>query len=159
MKDLDALLKEKKIVLPSPATPVANYLPFSRSGALLIISGQLPFDAAGRLDPLHCGKVGATVTPTQGRDAARLCALNILAQAKTALGSLNHLHQCLRLGGFINVADGFDAIAPIMNGASDLMVEILGEQGRHARTTIGVASLPLNACIEVEALFSLHPSA
>ena len=87
--------------------------------------------------------------------AARLCVINILAQAKAALGDLGRIERCIRLGGFMNTAPGFSAIAPIMNGASDVMVAVLGDKGRHARSTIGVAEVPLDSAVEVEALFAV----
>jgi enamine deaminase RidA (YjgF/YER057c/UK114 family) len=155
MKDIDTLLREKNIVLPQPARPVANYRPAMIAGSQLIISGQLPLGPDGTLAPNFIGAIGSEITAQDGALAARLCAINILAQAQAALGSLNRITQCLRLGGFIRAADGFHAIAGVMNGASDLMVDVFGAKGEHARSTIGVASLPLNACVEIEALFAI----
>lgn len=149
-------LHDLGIVLPSAATPVANYVPFVLTGSLLVVSGQLPFGPDGKLGPGHVGKIGATVFNEGGQEAARLCAINILAQAKAALGSLERIRRCVRLGGFINCTPGFSAIAPIMNGASDLMVQALGERGKHARSTVGVAELPLDAAVEVEAMFEVE---
>lgn len=144
------------VSLPSPAAPVANYVPFVISGSLLVISGQLCFGPDGKLDPAHIGKLGTQVSSDSGQTAARLCAINILAQAKAALGDLNRISRCVRLGGFINAAPGFTNLASVMNGASDFMVEILGDNGRHARSTVGVAELPLNCAVEVEALFEIE---
>lgn len=149
-------LQDLGIVLPKAAAPVANYLPFVRTGSLLVISGQLPFGPDGKLGPGHIGKIGAQVFNEGGQEAARLCAINILAQAKAALGSLEKIRRCVRLGGFINCAPGFAALAPIMNGASDLMVQALGEAGKHARSTVGVAELPLDAAVEIEAMFEVE---
>ncbi|WP_036260563.1 RidA family protein [Methylocapsa aurea] len=143
------------VSLPIPAAPVANYVPFVATGALLVISGQLAFGLDGKLDPAHVGKLGAQVSSEAGRAAARNCAINILAQAKAALGDLDKISRCIRLGGFINTAPGFSAIAPVMNGASDFMVEVLGDKGRHARSTVGVAELPFDSVVEVEALFEI----
>lgn len=143
------------ISLPAPAAPVANYLPFVVSGPLLFISGQLALGPGGKLDPAHTGKLGADVPVSAGQMAARLCAINILAQANAALGSLEKIARCIRLGGFINAAPGFTALASVMNGASDLMVEVFGEKGRHARSTVGVAELPLNSAVEIEAIFEI----
>lgn len=143
------------ISLPAAAAPVANYLPFAVSGSLLVVSGQLALGPGGKLDPAHMGKLGAEVSVEAGQQAARLCAINILAQVKAALGNLDKISRCMRLGGFINSAPGFINLAGVMNGASDLMVEVFGDKGRHARSTVGVAELPLNSAVEVEALFEI----
>lgn len=143
------------VSLPSPAAPVANYVPFVVSGNLLVISGQLPLGAEGKLDPAFIGKLGANVSSEAGQAAARRCAINILAQAKAALGDLDKITRCIRLGGFINAAPGFSTVAAVMNGASDFIVEVLGEQGRHARSTVGVAELPLDSAVEIEAMFEI----
>jgi enamine deaminase RidA (YjgF/YER057c/UK114 family) len=143
------------VVLPSPAAPLANYLPFVVSGSLLAVSGQLPIGPSGKLDPAHTGKLGVEVSSKAGQAAARLCAINILAQAKAALGDLDRISRCVRLGGFINAAPGFANLAGVMNGASDFMVEVLGDKGRHARSTVGVAGLPLDSAVEIEALFEI----
>jgi enamine deaminase RidA (YjgF/YER057c/UK114 family) len=149
---LDAL----GLVLPKAAAPVANYVPFIRTGNLVIVSGQICFGADGKLADAHKGKLGAEISPEAGIAAARLCALNVLAQVQAAVGDLDHgVVQCLRLGGFINAVPTFAGLAGIMNGASDLMVEILGDRGRHARSTVGVAELPLDAAVEVEAMFEV----
>ncbi|WP_027173062.1 RidA family protein [Methylobacterium sp. 10] len=149
---LDAL----GLVLPKAAAPVANYVPFIRTGNLVIISGQICFGADGTLADAHKGKLGAEISPEAGIAAARLCALNVLAQVQAAVGDLDRgVVQCLRLGGFINAVPTFAGLAGIMNGASDLMVEILGDRGRHARSTVGVAELPLDASVEVEAMFEV----
>jgi enamine deaminase RidA (YjgF/YER057c/UK114 family) len=155
MSAIEARLKTLNISLPAAAAPVANYVPWVISGSLLVISGQLALGDDGKLDPGHVGKVGGAVSPEAARAAAQRCALNILAQAKAALGDLDRIRRCVRLGGFINAAPGFSQIAPIMNGASDLIVEILGEAGRHARSTVGVAELPLDCAVEVEAMFEI----
>ena len=141
--------------LPIPAAPLANYVPVTICGSLAIVSGQLAFGPDGALHPRHKGKLGLELGEADGRAAARLCGINVLAQLRVALGSLDRVHRCLRLGGFINAVPTYAALAPVMNGASDLMVEIFGEAGRHARTTIGVAQLPLDSAVEVEALFEI----
>ncbi|MGL4728155.1 MAG: RidA family protein [Bosea sp. (in: a-proteobacteria)] len=153
MSQIEQRLKALGVSLPSPAAPVANYVPFVTSGHMLIISGQICFGADGKLAPEHKGKLGGTVSAEHGTQAARLCAINLLAQAKAALGDLDRITRCLRLGGFINAMPDYAALPAIMNGASDLMVEALGEKGRHARSTIGVAELPADAAVEVEAMF------
>lgn len=143
--------------LPKAAAPVANYVPFVRAGNLVVISGQICFGADGTIAPEHVGKVGGAVSPEAGKAAARLCALNVLAQLEAAVGDLDRaVEQCVRLGGFINAAPGFSAVAGVMNGASDLMVEVMGHYGRHARSTVGVAELPLDAAVEVEAMFEVR---
>lgn len=155
MGAIEQRLTELGVTLPNPAAPVANYVPAVRTGNLLVVSGQICFRADGKLDPAHRGKVGAEVAPEAAAAAARLCALNVLAQARAALGDLDRIARCVRLGGFINAVPTFAALATVMNGASDLMVEVLGDKGRHARTTIGVAELPLDAAVEVEAMFEV----
>lgn len=141
------------ITLPEPAAPVANYVPFVITGRLLVISGQLCFGPDGKLADAHKGKLGGGVPDAAGREAARLCAINLLAQARAALGDLDRITRCVRLGGFINAVPTYAGLPAIMNGASDLMVEALGEAGRHARSTVGVAELPADAAVEVEAIF------
>ena len=148
-------LAELGLTLPTPAAALANYVPAVVSGKLLIVSGQLPFGADGTLSPAHCGQLGSHVSPEAGRQAARLCALNILAQVQGAVGSLDAIARVLKLGAFVNVAPGFTAIAPVVNGASDLMVEVFGEAGRHARAAVGVAELPLGSAVEIDAMFEL----
>ncbi len=142
-----------RLKLPPAAAPVANYVAVSKMGGLLVVSGQLPFGPDGKIDPRHIGKLGAGVSSDDGRAAARACGLNILAQVRAHLGSLDPVGRCLRLGGFINCASDFKELPQVMNGASDLMVEVFGDRGRHARSTIGVAQLPLDAAVEVEAMF------
>ena len=153
MSTVEARLESLGITLPSPAAPVANYVPFVMTGNLLLISGQICLGPDGKLSEQHKGKLGGTVSAETGREAARFCAINLLAQAKLALGDLERITRCVRLGGFINTMPDFAALPVIMNGASDLMVEVLGEKGRHARSTIGVAELPADAAVEVEAMF------
>ncbi len=150
----EARLLQLGIELPPAPAAVANYLPFVRTGSLLVISGQLPL-TAGRLDARHRGRLGREVGPADGAEAARIAAHNILAQARAALGSLDKVRAVVRLGGFIAAAPDFTALPGVMNGASDLMAEVFGAAGRHARTTVGVAELPLGACIEVEAMFEV----
>ena len=147
MNEIENRLTELGIVLPKPAAPVANYVTSVSFGDTLVISGQLALGPDGKL--------GQTVDGQAGREAARLCAINVLAQAKAALGDLERIVQCVRLGGFINADPAFTDLATVMNGASDLMVAVLGDRGRHARSTVGVASLPLGCAVEVEALFHI----
>jgi enamine deaminase RidA (YjgF/YER057c/UK114 family) len=155
MSAIEAKLAELGIQLPTPAAPVANYVPFVITGNLLVISGQVCLGADGKLSESHKGKVGRAVTPAIGKEAAALCAINVLAQAKAALGDLDRIRRCVRLGGFINADPEFASVPAVMNGASDLIVQVLGERGRHARTTVGVAVLPMDCAIEVEAMFEI----
>lgn len=155
--EVERRLANLGFVLPEPAAPLANYVPATRSGALLFISGQLPLGPDGALAEAHIGKVGAGVDEATARQAAALSALNCLAQARAHLGDLDRIGHCLRLGGFINGAEDFTRLALVMNGASDLIAAALGERGTHARSTIGVAQLPLGACVEVEAIFEITP--
>jgi len=146
-------LAAQGIILPEPASPVANYVGFVRTGNLLFVSGQICFGADGKL--IAKGKCGAGVTVEQGTAAARGCAINVLAQIKAALGDLDKVVRVVRLGGFINSAPDFLDGPKVMNGASDLMVAAFGDKGRHARTTVGVASLPADAAVEVEGVFEV----
>ena len=146
-------LEELGIALPTPAAPVANYVGFVRTGRLLVLSGQLCFDGDGKL--VAKGKLGAGVSVEDGQRAARACAINLLAQVKAALGDLDKVTRVVRLGGFISSHPDFLDGPKVMNGASDLVVSVFGDKGRHARTTIGVSVLPLDAAVEVEGLFEV----
>ena len=146
-------LAELGIVLPEPVAPVANYAPFVRTGNFMVVSGQLCLDAQGKL--VAKGQLGGGVSIEDGQKAARACAINLLAQLKAALGDLDKVARVVRLGGFINSAPGFPDGPKVMNGASDLMVTAFADKGRHARTTIGVAVLPLDAAVEVEGAFEV----
>jgi len=141
------------IALPSPASPIANYVACVRSGNLLIVSGQLCFGAEGKLAAK--GQLGGGVSIEDGQKAARACAVNLLAQIKAAVGDLDKVTRVVRLGGFINSAPGFTDGPKVMNGASDLMVEVFGDRGRHARSTVGVSALPADAAVEVEGMFEV----
>jgi enamine deaminase RidA (YjgF/YER057c/UK114 family) len=156
MNGIEHQLNALGIVLPTPAAPVANYVPYVFSGQLLFVSGQVCFGIDGKLAPEHVGQVGGPVSPAAGTVAARLCAIQILAQAKAALGDLDRIVRCVRLGGFVNAQPDFSALSAIMNGASDLIVAVFGDHGRHARTAVGVAALPLNCAVEVEAVFEFR---
>jgi enamine deaminase RidA (YjgF/YER057c/UK114 family) len=150
--DLDARLAALGITVPAAASPVANYVGAVITGKLLVVSGQLPL-VDGRLSAT--GKLGGGVSVEQGSEAARACAINLLAQITTALGSLDRIARVVRLGGFIACTADFTQHATVMNGASDLFASVFGEAGRHARSTIGVPSLPLDAPVEVEGLFEI----
>jgi enamine deaminase RidA (YjgF/YER057c/UK114 family) len=118
-----------------------------------VVSGQLCFDGEGKLAAI--GRLGGGVSIEDGQKAARACAINLLCQVKAAIGDLDRVVRVVRLGGFINSASGFVDGPKVMNGASDLMVEVFGDKGKHARTTVGVAALPADAAIEVEGLFEV----
>ncbi len=151
MSAIAARLAELGIVLPNPVAPIANYVPFVRSGTMLVVSGQISLGPAG----LMAGKLGGGVSIEDGQKAARQCALNVIAQIQSAVGNLDNVIRIVRLGGFINCTPDFVDAPKVMNGASDLMVEVFGDKGRHARSTIGVAALPANAAVEVEALVEI----
>jgi enamine deaminase RidA (YjgF/YER057c/UK114 family) len=155
MSIIEQRLSELGIELPGAPAPAANYVPYVRSGNMLFISGQVCFGTDGTLADRHKGRLGAEVSDEAGREAARICALNVIAQAKAALGDLDKVVRCVRLGGFINATPEYGAVPGIMNGASDLMVEVFGESGRHARSTVGVAVLPMHCAVEVEAIFEV----
>jgi enamine deaminase RidA (YjgF/YER057c/UK114 family) len=150
---IDQRLAHLGIELPVPASPAGAYVPFVQVGALLIVSGQLPM-RDGRIE--HPGRVGAEITLDEGVAAARLCGLNLLAQARAACeGDLDRVRRVVRLGGFVAAGPGFIDHPKVLNGASELMVEVLGEAGRHARFAVGAASLPLGAAVEVEGIFEI----
>lgn len=153
MTSIQDRLSDLGIVLPDPPKPVASYVPAQRAGNLLFVSGQLPFQ---RGELLATGPVPSSVSLEVAMEAARLCAVNGLAVARQALdGDLDRLRRVIRLGVFVQSDDRFDAQPKVANGASDLMVEILGEQGRHARAAVGVNALPLDTPVEVEFLFEV----
>ncbi len=149
---IEQKLAELDIVLPTPAAPVANYVGFVRAGRLLFVSGQLCLKDGALVAK---GKLGHTVSIEDGQRAAHACAINLLAQVRAALGDLEKVARVVRLGGFINSAPTFLDGPKVMNGASDLMVAVFGDKGRHARTTVGVAVLPMDAAVEVEGIFEV----
>jgi enamine deaminase RidA (YjgF/YER057c/UK114 family) len=140
------------IFLAAPAIPLANYVPFRICGDIVYVSGQLP-SSEGKV--VYPGVVGDNVTLEVAQKAARLCAINVLAAAKTAAGELSRI-EVLRVEGFVASAPGFTAQPAVVNGASDFLVEVLGPAGRHARFAVGVASLPLDACVEVAAILKIN---
>lgn len=155
MSGIDERLKELGVELPAAPAPAANYVPALRSGNLVFIAGQVCFGADGTLAERHKGKLGGAVSDEAGKEAARLCAINVLAQLNMTTGDLDTVRRCVRLGGFINAMPDFAALPQIMNGASDLMVDVFGEIGRHVRSTVGVAELPFDCAVEVEAIFEV----
>ena len=150
---IEQKLKSMGIVLPATATPAANYVPYTRAGPIVFIAGQI-CQTDGK--PMCVGKVGAAVDLATAQKAARVCGVNILSALNAACGGdLDNVVRCLRLGGFVNVAPGFTDVPLVVNGASDLIVEVFGESGRHARTAVGVAELPRNVSVEVDAVFEV----
>jgi enamine deaminase RidA (YjgF/YER057c/UK114 family) len=140
------------IVLPVPAAPAANYVPTVIAGGLLHVAGQLPLGPKGLA---ATGKLGAVVDVAAGREAAKLCAVNLIAQARAALGSLDRVTRVVKLNGFVAGIATFTEPHKVMDGASELMVAAFGERGRHARSSVVVASLPLDAPVEVDAVFAI----
>ena len=150
---VDGRLKELGIEIPTPAPPAANYIPFVRSGGLVFVSGQIPI-VAGKIEGV--GKVGKDLTTEQAKAIARICAINLIAQAKAACdGDLDRVARVVKLGGFVNCVDGYAEQPEVINGASDLMVAVFGDQGRHARFAVGTNSLPRGVAVEVEAVFEV----
>ena len=153
MGHIDTRLAELGITLPTPMAPVANYVPYVITGDLVVISGQIPA-RDGKV--AYTGKLGDAVPMDVGVQAAQLCFVNLLAQLKVACGgNLDRVQQVVRLGGFISCTAEFTSHAQVMNGASDMSVAVFGDAGRHARSTIGVPSLPLDAAVEVEGIFRI----
>lgn len=150
---IEARLARMGIELPAAAAPAANYVPYAVSGALLFTSGQLPL-VAGQL--IHTGLLGRELDVEQGQEAARWCAINILAQARAALGDLEKIARIVKITAFVASVPNFTQQHLVANGASDLLVEALGDSGRHARSAVGMASLPLNAPVEIEAILEMH---
>ena len=152
MSSPEQRLVELKIVLPPPVAPVANYVPFVRSGNLVHISGQVSLDSAGGIR----GTVGVDIDFSQGVAAARLCGINLITQMKAACsGNLSRVRRVVKLGGFVQAGPEFFDIPKVINGCSDLMVDVFGEPGRHARSAVGVYRLPLNFSVEVDAVIEI----
>jgi enamine deaminase RidA (YjgF/YER057c/UK114 family) len=142
------------IVLPEPSRPGANYVPYVQSGQLLFLTGQLCHWNGERR---FVGKLGREFDVPAGQEAARLCALNLVAQLAEAVdGDLDRVTRCVRLGGYVNSTPDFTAHSQVMNGASDLFVEVFGEAGRHARLAVGVSALPYDVAVEVEGVFEIR---
>ncbi len=149
---IDARLAELGITLPDAPAPAANYVPFVRSGATVYVSGQISRDGNG----LILGRLGSDTDVAAGAAAARTCALALIAQARAACGGdLDRVVRVVKLTGFVNSAPGFVDQPKVVNGASDVMVAVFGEAGRHARSAVGVAALPLGVAVEIEAIFEV----
>jgi len=153
MGEIDNRLKALGVDLPTPAKPVANYVPFVKTGNLVYISGQVP-NLHGELK--FIGRVGKEISLEDAKKAARLCGVNILAHLKTACeGDLDKVVRCVKLVGFVNAVEAYPQQPEVVNGCSDLMVEVFGDKGRHARSAVGAGSLPRNVAVEVEAVFEV----
>ncbi|MEM9421395.1 MAG: RidA family protein [Pseudomonadota bacterium] len=153
MSDVETRLAALGLTLPTPAAPVASYLPYTIANGMLFVSGQLPFVEG----ELVTGTLGIDVEIEAGIEAAQACGLGLLAQAKAACdGDLGRLDRCIKLGGFVACAPDFQDQPKVINGTSDLMFEALGEAGRHARAAVGAPALPLGAVVEVDGIFTLR---
>ncbi|MFC6199634.1 RidA family protein [Ponticaulis profundi] len=144
-------LAELSITLPEPAKAVANYVPFVISGNQLFVSGQVSLGPDG----LVKGRLGETMSLEEGQAAARLCGINLLAQCKAALGDLSRIKRVVKLGGFVAAAPEFVEIPQVINGCSDLMVDVLGDAGRHARSAVSCPVLPMGVAVEVDGVFEI----
>lgn len=152
-KKVEKRLGELGITLPVPGAPIAAYVPSVRSGNLVFVSGQLP-----RVDGLilHCGLLGEGVSVEQGQEAARAAAINALAVLKDALGDLDRVTRIVRLNGYVAAAPGFTGQSKIIDGASSFLQDVFGEAGRHSRVAVGVASLPMNAAVEIDLIVEVE---
>jgi len=152
--DIEKRLHELGVVLPDAPKPMGNFLPYLLEGSSLYISGQVSIDMNGSVIQ---GKLGDTLDVTAGQEAAKYCAMGLLARAKAALGDLNRIEKLIKLGAFVNSSSDFSGQPTVVNGASDFMVEVLGqEKGMHVRFAVGSSSLPSNAAVEIEALFKIN---
>ncbi|MBL8646381.1 RidA family protein [Sphingosinicella xenopeptidilytica] len=149
---IEARLAELGITLPKAAAPAANYVPTVLHGNMLYISGQIPFREDGTL---VLGRLGEDMDVAAGQATARLCGIGILAQAQAALGSLDRIERVLKLGAFVSSTANFFDQPKVVNGCSDLMVEVLGDAGRHARSAVGVPALPLGVAVEIDAVIAV----
>lgn len=149
---IETRLGELGIELPAAPAPAANYVPFVRTGNQLFVSGQISSGADG----LICGKLGAGMSVEEGAAAARRCGLALMAQARAALGDLDRVKRVVKLVGFVNSTADFTDQPKVINGCSDLMVEVFGDAGRHARSAVSAASLPLGVAVEIEAIFEVE---
>lgn len=153
MSAIETRLSDLGITLPDAAAPAANYVPFVRTGNQLFISGQLPMEA-GKL--AFTGKLGGGVSIDDGKAAAKACAINLLAQAKAATGDLDKVVRLVKIVGFVNSTADFTEQPQVINGASDFLVDAMGDAGRHARSAVSAASLPFGAAVEIEAIFEIR---
>jgi enamine deaminase RidA (YjgF/YER057c/UK114 family) len=155
MMNVTSRLDELGIVLPTPAAPIAAYVPCVEANGLLHVAGQLPF----REDKsLICGRLGEALTVSEGAEAAHACAVMLLAQVSAALGGLERVRRVVKLGVFVNSTADFVDQPKVANGASELMQAVFGEAGRHARSAVGVSTLPLGVAVEIDAIFAIDPA-
>jgi len=155
MSEIETRLQHLQLSLPQAAPPAANYVPYVICGNQLFIAGQIPFLNGVKA---HIGRLGENMGIDEGKKAAQACALNILAQALAAVGGdETKIIRCVKLGGFVNCTPDFDQMPAVVNGASDLMAEILGERGKHARVAVGAPSLPFGVAVEIDAIFEIKP--
>ena len=145
-------LKKHSIIIPNPPAPVGNYVAYNQTGNLIFISGQLPVDEKSQMIK---GKIGKDLNINDGKQAARLCILNAIGHLKKHVGDLNTVKKCVKINGFINCSEDFFEHPALLNTASDLLVQIFGDKGKHARAVVGVPSLPLNAAVEIETIFEV----
>lgn len=151
MSIIDAKIAELNLTLPQAPAPLASYVSCVRSGNLVFISGQLP----KKNDAFLTGTLGDNISIEEAKEAAKLCALSLISQLKSCINNLDNVVKCVKLCIFVNSVKNFDSHSVVANGASDLMVSIFGDAGKHARSSIGVSSLPFNACVEVEGIFEV----
>lgn len=149
---IEEKLKELSIELPNPPDPVGNYLAINKSGNLLFISGQLPIDTNGKM---ICGKIGDDLSDTEAERATKIASINILGQLNKYLGNLNKVKKCVKIIGYYNCIDKYSNHPKLLNTASDLMVSVFGDKGKHSRAVIGANSLPLNAAVELDSIFEV----
>ena len=155
MSAIEEKLAQMGETLPEPVTPLASYVGFVKTGNLVFVSGQVPF-VDGKISEKHSGLLGKDASIEDAADAAKVCALNMLAQVKLACGGdLDRVEQVVRLGGFVASTPDFYDHPKVINGASDFIGEVFGDKGKHARAAVGMAALPLNCCVEVEGLFQV----
>lgn len=153
MSKIESKLNELGISLTTAPMPAANYVPFVISGNTVFVSGQISMDDSGMIT----GKLGDDFNVDQGQAAARVCAINLLAQVKAACdGNLDRVKRVVRLGGFVNSTSDFTDHPKVINGASDLMVEVFGDAGKHARAAVGTSSLPFGVAVEVDGIFEIE---
>jgi enamine deaminase RidA (YjgF/YER057c/UK114 family) len=149
---VEARLQQLKVELPQAPTALANYVPYAHTGNLLYVSGQV-CQWNGKLQ--FAGRLGVDLSLDAGQQAARLCGLNLLAQARAAIGDLDRIRRCVRINGFVACAPEFTQQPQVINGCSDLLVDVLGDAGRHSRVAVGVAALPGGAAVEIDAIFEI----
>ncbi len=153
LKDVNAKLQELGLSLPAVAAPAANYVPYVVSGNMVYVSGQIPFLNG---EKMHLGRVGADLTEEDGAKAAQACALNILAQVNDAVGGdFSRVKRCVKLGGFVNSTPEFTNQPVVINGASNLIADVMGDAGKHARFAVSAPSLPLGVAVEIDAVFEI----